>query len=805
MQKYFLKFPACPDCGSPLYGDSDVSSHNGMFFCRNEHLFHIFKKELPWEIKLNSIEIAYMRWISSGINGIHLINWPYSNMRTIFLGILADYTARKWNANVIVAGQRNPDETNEVLTPDIFEISHRLFTVDSSTGKPGHDIGKRDVFPVIKRAVAFNIKGTIHGDLPSRAYLKDVASFYGIERNSIKSWKLRYGASFGRFDMYNKEDYINFYSGQPSHLSDNVIPVELKNPELFNNYIDEEKPSLILIDGEATSQITDFLQYVRDIPTVILSEYNKNTVNYILKRNPEVNFHPLKSAQFLNAYCEFENRKDNELPVNKYITYHSEKIKINGIDHNDTIYKYFDILETKAVLTLYNIDYIIQNNQYLSNMIDGENHEVLSNIMLESFGSKFDINPWRDEFIDIIKNMNIDNSSWAVISRNRKLKDYLEEAGIIKIKVVDPGDLEMLNSQRITGIIIPGISGNLDFQMLNANKIIICGSDMTNKYARKYIRNKLYQEFYNPYIKYDGDMPEFIKSIMGRITDEDSVTDDIEISDTTPDNYRPPVDRSQIKRHIIKRGEDAVYLYSDNGRFVILPDGIEIYVISGNNIEPMRIKKNNLKNINGKSIIFDRSGFYRSIRAELLDFILYSGNVQSLLINREKENIGKVFSISRLWIDGLTELASKEDNTQIAMDLAGLNLSAKNPEYIKMWWQPMEISDSGIKLYIADGPKTLDDMKKIFHYLNDRLRNDAYNETAAIRCYSYIRLLQKVKLNIIRGHYSNVANIFLQSVLRTGGETEMFHIYSAKIKKLNSDEENAYIVQQGDGESVNEK
>ena len=66
------------------------------------------------------------------------------------------------------------------------------------------------------------------------------------------------------------------------------------------------------------------------------------------------------------------------------------------------------------------------------------------------------------------------------------------------------------------------------------------------------------------------------------------------------------------------------------------------------------------------------------------------------------------------------------------MDLAGLNLSDKNPEYIKMWWQPMEISDSGIKLYIADGPKTLDDMKKIFHYLNDRLRNDAYNETAAI-------------------------------------------------------------------------
>lgn len=798
---YFLKYPACPDCGSPIYDRSPVKidTKNGRYICGEVDDYHIYNKVLPWKINLNPVQNAYIEWMCSGIRGIHVINWPFSN-RELFISVASDTAANSLKQNVLLIGNRNIVTEKTVENPGVHEIFQYLYHVKNQEKYSTAGISRNDIFPLIAGVVEYRINGTISGKILRSSLWKDIAEYHCVTREELNLRKFPKGARLGNLNLYNSMDYREFFSDIPIKAGNNVTVVEYRTPENLMNYIKERNPVLIIVDAGSDTDILEFFKNYNAVPAVVFSDYNMRDVNTIIGNSGIINFHPLKSAEFMTEYSsmhESSNQNHTRRFHTEYITYSTPTTSISAeLALDGKITERFRHIERLCILTLRNISEINVNNDNISSILDDiygistTTGDLFKREIEDKFGPDFDRNPWRDEFMNIIKNRKI-NDRWTIIA-GKFLDKYLSVAGINDVQISRPGDTE---GRIYDGVIMPGILGNFNFNTLNTDKVVFCGTDDSLGYARYYMENSKYMEFYNPFIRYDGDMPETVRTIMSRIN-YDAFETYRKYSD---DNSVYGIDysahmhgRSGIVQKTVKSGEDAVYLYGTDGRYVIFPAGIEVYVIRGSRVESIRLSASNKDKLTGTYILFDRQGLYRSIHAELLNFILNSGDLNTVRVGDKNISTMEIFTVSRMWINGLSRLSESIDPGSIATDLKNLGLSAENESYIRRWWIPIENWNDSLKLYIADSPKTRQDMIKIFKYVRNKLKDSSFTGDMAVECYNDVIALHRIINNILHGRYSDLGKKFFNIIIGSAGDERLL-IEKVEIKKV-SNSTDAYTI-----------
>lgn len=791
---YFLKYPACPQCGSPIYNRSEVriDNQNKRYICGDWNDFHIFNKELPWKINLNPAENAYMEWMSEGIRGIHVVNWPFPN-RSLFLSIAADMISHILDRNVLLITEHNKPAENVLGNPGIREILTRLYRVtDDHVNSYSPRISKKDIFPVIRNAWEYNIDGIIKGKIPSKSFWKDIAEHYGITRERLNLRRIPNGARFGTINCYNAMDYSEFSSGSHSTAGQLVTVIEYISPESVLNYIRERGPAIVIADAGSSTDILEFLLKDCGIPVVAFTDYDMNTVRRIMNSN--INFHPLKSAEFMNAYsriCNVRNLYRSRKFNTEYIEYKTHNIIIPESLHVENgIVERFRSIERKSIVTLGDMAYITVRNDNISKLIDevysisrdaGDNFKK---IIEDKFGPDLK-NPWRDEFIKIIKERKI-NEHWAIIA-GRFLDRYLTLEKIT-VHTSSPADAAGVKTN---GIILPGVYRNFNFGALNTEKILVCGTNESLEYARHYIEHSMCQKFYRPFVEYTGSMPDLIRTVMGDIN-YNEFKEYTKYGSYDIDYYTEIHPREDKIRNTVKSGEDAVYIYGIDGRYTVIPAGTEIYVIRGNSIESIRLSEKNIDKLPGTYILFDRNGLYRSIHLELLEFILNSGDIETVSVGGRSVITVDIFNKSRMWIRGLSKLSKTIPADNIAADLKNLGLSAENESYLKRWWIPIETRDDTVSLYIADGPKTLNDMISIFEYLKDKLMDDSFSRDAAFECFNDVTIMHKISRKILHGEYTDLSRKFF-NLINGAADNARLLIKKATVEKVINDTD-AYTI-----------
>ncbi|WMT50545.1 MAG: hypothetical protein RE471_06060 [Ferroplasma sp.] len=798
--KYFFKYPACPQCGAPIYNPAKVKidAQNKRYICGGWEDCHIFNKELPWKINLNPAENAYIEWITAGISGIHAVNWPFPN-RPLFLAVAADTISHILDRNVLLITMSDKPTENVLEETSVHEILSGLYRVTGDrVNKQSQGISKKDIFPIIRNAWEYNIDGIIKGKIPVKSFWKDIADNYGVTRERLNLRKIPNGSRFGTINCYNVMDYSEFYSSSSSTVRELVTVIKYISQESVLNYIRERDPAIVIIDAGSNTDILEFLLKDYCIPVVAFTDYDMNTVKKLI--NNGIKFHPLKSTEFMNAYsliCHAGNLYRSRKFNIEYIEYSTRNIIIPGSLHIDNeMVERLRRIELKSILTLRDISNITVRNDNISKLIDDvyslsrDAGDIFRKIIEDKFGSGLNINPWRNEFINIIKERKM-NENWAIMA-GKFLDSYLKSEGIT-LHTLLPADVAGL---RTKGIMIPGIYGNFNFSTLNTEKILVCGTSELLEYARYYIKNSKCQKFYRPFVEYTGDMPRLIRAVIDSINYNEFKeyskygSDDID--------YYTEIHPIEDKiRNTIKSGDEAVYIYGIDGRYTIIPAGVEIYVIRGRSIESIRLSEKNIYKLPGTYILFDRSGLYRSIHLELLQFILNSGDIETVRVGGRSVSIIDIFNKSRMWIHGLSKLSRIISAENIASDLKNLELSAENESYLKRWWVPIETRDDTVSLYIADSPKTLNDMIRIFGYLKDKLGDESFSNNAAVECYNDVSIMHRLSRNILHGEYIDLSRKFF-NLINGATDNARLLIKRATLEKVNNDTD-AYTINYPEG------
>ena len=102
---------------------------------------------------------------------------------------------------------------------------------------------------------------------------------------------------------------------------------------------------------------------------------------------------------------------------------------------------------------------------------------------------------------------------------------------------------------------------------------------------------------------------------------------------------------------------------------------------------------------------------------------------------------------------------SEEAEKKFSEYLSLLNLTAKNPNYIKGWWSNYETVEPeyGVyRLYEVEHPRSLEDLKKIYMGIKDILPEMMLDPADAERSYSASIMIQKFRRSLLKGDIKNI-------------------------------------------------
>ena len=97
-----------------------------------------------------------------------------------------------------------------------------------------------------------------------------------------------------------------------------------------------------------------------------------------------------------------------------------------------------------------------------------------------------------------------------------------------------------------------------------------------------------------------------------------------------------------------------------------------------------------------------------------------------------------------------------------------------------------------MSLYIADGPKTLNDMISIFEYLKDKLMDDSFSRDAAFECFNDVTIMHKISRKILHGEYTDLSRKFF-NLINGAADNARLLIKKATVEKVINDTD-AYTI-----------
>jgi len=273
--------------------------------------------------------------------------------------------------------------------------------------------------------------------------------------------------------------------------------------------------------------------------------------------------------------------------------------------------------------------------------------------------------------------------------------------------------------------------------------------------------------------------------------------------------------KAQTYHPAIKPGEKALLVVDIGGNGVFIPEGTSLLIRTDGKLSELEIgdissNKKLLRRLTGKEMLLDRQGLYSSFRADFIKFMMdYGKKVTFRKGPYSWSGFHSLFSDAVQWIDIIRRAINKysykekisyeEAENKISEYLSSLGLTAKDPGYIRRWWNRYEIilTESGsYKLYRVEHPKSPDDLVRIYKGIGALLPELMIDPADALRCYAasiliqhFRRLLLKGKIKDISPSFRGLYNLIEREIRNIVEKSETFKIGFVDIVEIRKEVE----------------
>lgn len=327
-------------------------------------------------------------------------------------------------------------------------------------------------------------------------------------------------------------------------------------------------------------------------------------------------------------------------------------------------------------------------------------------------------------------------------------------------------------------IVVSTLHPSIDYSLHTGkiDRLIFVGSEKKVGRIKTIVENRLTENISRPVFPlsdYDS-APYFLRKIQGdaNLPPSDFIgelTDElmIEYEETSTDPVRDHGHHRESHPRI-KPGESAILVIDSKGRGMFLPRNTFLFIKEDgtlnekdmNQIADIKLEKE-LKN---REILVGRESIYRSFRSIFTKVMMeYGSHIPFKKGPYEWKGFGELYHGATEWIHLLEralekyslekEMSFEDAGEEFSRRLAGLNLTASDPDYIRSWWSDYESvkSREGMqRVFKIEHPKSLDDLRKIYGELNSILSVELKKEDAE-RCYSASILMQQLRRDLLRG------------------------------------------------------
>lgn len=774
-KKFVLKKKTVVNCVIHRVGTHDKQEHicdEGFTKCRNRVVKEIREYfEDPSIRKIKEIRIKRHGSRTELLNGDGLIDIELEE-REQWMGKLRYKKEWLWN---VLLNSKKIKRLNRIIPitvlkepeeEELDENNKRLFFVPS-------EMSPSTIFNIVKKTapdlvVITNtddfMKDVIYGGEKSRAlfsFLKDcenslvlmfstdpdVRHLYGINRTekyaggyniAPHTWDSEILIERIRDEWGNHEsNYSNPVSSRWEELSDGgripeVEYIEIETLDDLDVFLD--RVSYILVDEGVKRDIRKYIYDLKRSPLFVRGDYEK----------PEV-----------------FRRRGNFLET---ITYDYMMSLIHERMGDEEEFRSMKELIDK----IYNI----------------ESADTINPLMKEITGKAGDLLKEKDNFITVVVH-GYDVKGTEKLLREMGLDEYMpQRLSVCSWGNLSPRELDIAynTEHHVISTLPPSLAYSIYFG--HVKSFVFIGSGNNVKKIETIVKNRLTETISRPiYLISENDpAPELLKTVLKTVeipSNEVLQNFSDEIIVEFDENLSYISDTSHFKTDgshpCINSGEYAVLVVDINKRGMFIPAGASLFIKDGYRIAEIQLddisSTRNLKSkLENKEILVDRRGFYISFRLIFIKFMMTYG--KKVIFRKgpyEWDGFQSLFNDAIGWILILekairrysykNEITSKEAEKNISEYLSSLNLTAKNPDYIKGWWSNYEIvtTEYGVyPLYDVEHPRSPDDIRKIYDGINDILPEMMLDPANAGRSYIASIIIQNFRRSLLKGDIRDI-------------------------------------------------
>lgn len=774
-KKFVLKKKTVVNCVIHRVGTHDKQEHicdEGFTKCRNRVVKEIREYfEDPSIRKIKEIRIKRHGSRTELLNGDGLIDIELEE-REQWMGKLRYKKEWLWN---VLLNSKKIKRLNRIIPitvlkepeeEELDENNKRLFFVPS-------EMSPSTIFNIVKKTapdlvVITNtddfMKDVIYGGEKSRAlfsFLKDCENSLVLMFSTDPDVRHLYGIN-------RTEKYAGGYNIAP-HTWDSEILIERIRDEWGNHELNYSNPVSSrweeLSDGGRIPEV----EYI-EIETLDDLDVFLDRVSYILvdegvKRDIRKYIYDLKrSPLFVRGDYEKPEvfrRRGNFLET---ITYDYMMSLIHERMGDEEEFRSMKELIDK----IYNI----------------ESADTINPLMKEITGKAGDLLKEKDNFITVVVH-GYDVKGTEKLLREMGLDEYMpQRLSVCSWGNLSPRELDIADNteHHVISTLPPSLAYSIYFG--HVKSFVFIGSGNNVKKIETIVKNRLTETISRPiYLISDNDpAPELLKTVLKTVeipSNEVLQNFSDEIIVEFDENLSYISDTSHFKTDgshpCINSGEYAVLVVDINKRGMFIPAGASLFIKDGYRIAEIQLddisSTRNLKSkLENKEILVDRRGFYISFRSIFIKFMMTYG--KKVIFRKgpyEWNGFQSLFNDAIGWILILekairrysykNEITSEEAEKNISEYLSSLNLTAKNPDYIKGWWSNYEIvtTEYGVyPLYDVEHPRSPDDVRKIYDGINDILPEMMLDPANAGRSYIASIIIQNFRRSLLKGDIRDI-------------------------------------------------
>ncbi len=316
------------------------------------------------------------------------------------------------------------------------------------------------------------------------------------------------------------------------------------------------------------------------------------------------------------------------------------------------------------------------------------------------------------------------------------------------------------------------------------SKIIFIGGQRFIEKIKNIIKYRIDEQMRRPlYLLSEKDpAPDLLKKLQKDIEFQSNKSIQDLIVETTAEfgegmtRMPSPIGKYEEYHRTIKSGDIAVLVINADKKGAFLPDGASLLTIFEGKLSEFKIDELSLDNtienlLKGKELLLQKQELYVSFRADFTKYMsIYGNGVEFKRGPFVWKGFDKLFRDSNLWIEDIIRAISEYSKSKnisnedgedcVSKIFSSLNLTAKDPNYIKNWWSRYEVisTERGIyRLNRIEHPKSPDDLVKIYKWIADNLPALNINQEYARKSYYASFVIQHFRTTLLKGEIEEIS------------------------------------------------